>query len=263
MDNIHQTSAATRHGVITPVTLILAVLLAAAVTAAIVLGVVHVRDNSVAGSSPTSPTMLPQPVATGITPYVQQDKIQPIGESSGVVYFPVPYYSVPSLKLVPADRYLIAQQTEEGFTWIDRDRASATELWGFFKEQADNLYKSRATQPAASNTAPAPPAPQPELAWEAKGVIGDGKLRKKPKIVEQSGSFSTVFGTEGEIYFPEPFALPPNVQLSGAHDATTNVTKVEATNFKWRNAGKDETWGQGSVTWTARGPQGPPENAGK
>lgn len=273
----HSSSAAT-SGTVSRTILLLSVLLAASLAAVVVLAVVQMKGGGAApgsgpAASPGAPAAdgaaAPAESVGSVVPFVQRDTIQPLGQSTGSVYFPVPYASMPNLKLTPSDRYLVTTQTEDGFAWIDLERATSNEMWSFFREQAERLAKPAAPAAGGSSSATAPAAAgpatlpaQPPLTWEAKGIPGDPRQRpRKRETVEQSGSFTTVFGTDGEIYFPEPYASPPNVTLSGSYTESTVVTKVEATHFKWKNAGEKQTWGQGSITWTARGPKGPPEAA--
>ena len=82
--------------------------------------------------------------------------------------------------------------------------------------------------------------------------------------LEQSGKFTFIANPpngptdqEGVIYFPIPYASPPNIELGG--DAG-EVVIVDCTSksFKWRNAG---FLGQFHVSWTARGARGKPDGS--
>jgi hypothetical protein len=88
--------------------------------------------------------------------------------------------------------------------------------------------------------------------WEAKGVRLDGKAAAM-RETKQEGVFQAVPGESGEVRFPTPFALPPNVELSGAGWGLDHTTIVEckATGFKWKH--NDKTTQSTSLTWRAKG----------
>ncbi len=77
----------------------------------------------------------------------------------------------------------------------------------------------------------------------------------KDTIFPQEGTFNTVAGKEGQVNFPLPYDLAPNVELSGPAPVSSMVIVVESrpTGFKWLNAGKDEKVHSGTLTWKARG----------
>lgn len=66
------------------------------------------------------------------------------------------------------------------------------------------------------------------------------------QLFEQTGTFS---GRQGEVYFPYPYALPPNVELKNS----SNMAVVETTagGFKWRDTSFPPQ-GYGG-TWVAKG----------
>ena len=62
---------------------------------------------------------------------------------------------------------------------------------------------------------------------------------------EQTGTFNSGPGTEGQENFPIPYATAANVTLSGYGV----VVEATTTGFKWKNAGNTG----GPATWTAKG----------
>jgi hypothetical protein len=66
---------------------------------------------------------------------------------------------------------------------------------------------------------------------------------------EQSGPFDGS-GGQGEVNFPIPFALPPNVKLDYI-GRTTVVAEIKPTGFKWKDVGAGGHAATG--TWTAKG----------
>lgn len=177
-------------------------------------------------------------------PYVQKGTVKPEGEGSGVVYYPMPYGSPPNLSVEPKARYLIVKQDEFGFTWLDRARtADAIDLLASVPEVSRFLPKGEA---------PKFDPKQPELVWEARGVRAAPGTQPM-KLFEQTGTFTSDLGQQGQVNFPLPYASPPNVELSGNHRKTV-ITECTATGFKWKNSAKDG-WGfeVGPVTWKAAG----------
>ena len=87
-----------------------------------------------------------------------------------------------------------------------------------------------------------------------------------PELLDQHGGFETVINAEGVVYFPRPYASPPNVELAGKCENTV-VTDCAQDHFRWKNTrtGKNEqqpfpiggtvdVYGsEGQVQWNARG----------
>jgi uncharacterized protein (TIGR03067 family) len=74
-------------------------------------------------------------------------------------------------------------------------------------------------------------------------------------LFEQTGSFFIYSDKKGEervTNFPVPYALPPNVVVSGDWGSSVIVTEVTAQGFRWRTTPfVDRT--NAAATWTARG----------
>ena len=93
-----------------------------------------------------------------------------------------------------------------------------------------------------------------DFTWEAKGVSA-GAAEAMDMPIEQTGTFQSVLGKEGQEYFAFPYASPPQVTLTG-HNGTTIVAEATASGFKWKNEGMDNPFpgnNAGEVTWTAKG----------
>src|SRR5579885_230606 len=107
------------------------------------------------------------------------------------------------------------------------------------------------------------------LGLAAAGVyVAGGRLTfgRGPELLAQQGDFDAVIGAEGVVYFPQPYATAPNVQLAGRSENTV-VTECARDHFRWRNTrtGKDEQQpfpiggtvdvfgSEGTVRWTATG----------
>jgi hypothetical protein len=107
------------------------------------------------------------------------------------------------------------------------------------------------------------------LGLAAAGVyLGGGRLKFGPasELLVQQGGFETVINSEGVVYFPRPYASPPNVELAGKCENTV-VTECTHDHFRWRNTrtGKNEQQpfpiggtvnvfgSEGRVRWSATG----------
>jgi hypothetical protein len=223
---------------VSPLALVVAVVASVAITATAVVAVTYLTGRrATAGGGGSAPA--------DAEPYSQTARVEPHGDATGVVYYPMPYGSPPNLTVNPGARYLITKQDELGFTWIDRAR---------LKDVGHLL----ATAPELARMLPKGEEPkfdgeQPPLTWEARGVrAGPGYLSMAP--FEQTGTFQTDFGQQGQVNFPFPYASPPNVELSGAHREKTVIVECTVTGFKWKN-GSEGKWQSeyGEVTWKARG----------
>jgi hypothetical protein len=222
-------------------TLILSLALAVATTAAVVLAVLHFRQpaSHVGGGA-----------VLGDEPLVQKDTASPQGKYTGIVYYPIPYASPPHLKLTaPKRQYDIVKQDERSFTWtarplmedfLDEKRQDADRMIGVGIEGlALNFLK--------------PNLQFEDFTWEAKGVRA-GSDAGGMTVFPQDGTFNSVFGQEGEVNFPIPYAVAPNVELSGGPSDKVVIVESRPTGFKWKNtAGPNAFNGSGNVTWKARG----------
>ena len=98
--------------------------------------------------------------------------------------------------------------------------------------------------------------------------LGGGRLTfgSDSELLDQQGNFETVINAEGVVYFPRPYASPPNVELAGKCKNTV-VTECTRDHFRWKNmrTGKGEQQpfpiggtvdvfgSEGAVQWIARG----------
>src|SRR5262245_14077696 len=107
------------------------------------------------------------------------------------------------------------------------------------------------------------------LGLAAAGVyVNGGRLTfgSTSELLLQQGSFETVINAEGVVYFPRPYASPPNVELAGKCENTV-VTECTRDHFRWKNTrtGKNEPQpfpiggtvnvfgSEGRVRWNAKG----------
>jgi len=223
-------------------TLILTAALTATTTAAAVLAVLYFT-----GSRPTAAGALGQPsiftdlTGSAPTPNVQKDTVKPLGHPTGEVFYEVPYASPPHLTLSAPHRvYQIVKQDEFGFSW-----AADSLLDDFVGD-----VKDRATAIQVGTAVKKPKVEYEDFTFEAKGIpAGPGVDFQRP--FEQTGTFPTGVGRNGQENFVFPYASPPHVTL--ARQTSTNVVIVEVTNtgFKWKEDGGSGS--DGEVTWTATG----------
>jgi hypothetical protein len=228
-------------------TLILSVALAIAATAAGVLAALYVlalaRPSS--AGAPGQPSPLAVQTGSAVTPNVQKDTVKPLGKASGEVFYEAPFAAPPHLTLSAPHRvYRIAKQDEFGFTW-EAD-SLAEDFIGDVKDVAEAIKNGTVSQlPLKKNIE------YEDFTYEAKGVTaGPGVEFLRP--FEQTGSFQSVVGTQGQVSFPIPYASPPNVVLS-TNTKTTVLVEATETGFKWKNAGTDAFFNNGAVQWTAKG----------
>jgi hypothetical protein len=214
--------------------LLVTVLVAIATTATATLAVVYFYQRKPSESS-----------AADLEPYAQQGSVKPEGQVSGTVYYPQPYGSPPHLTLSPATRYYIARQDELGFTWIDRHRYKhAPDLAKEFPELGRMIGNQSKTEEKTET-------PQPELSWEAKGLRA-GSNAGAMRLFQQKGSFQCTPGQEGDVYFPLPYASPPNVELTSLEVVT--VVDCTASSFRWKSKESSSRESKGTdVTWIAKG----------
>jgi hypothetical protein len=227
-------------------TLVLSLALAVSASVAATLAVVHFWQPTPAGRGGDSHG--PLAAILGDEPLVQKDTVQPQHRYTGLVYYPVPYGSPPNLKLTTAKRqYDIIKQDETGFTWMARP--TVEDFKDDMRKVAEENLKFGIS--GLVDTYLKPNIQYEDFAYEARGVRAD-KSASAMRTFEQTGTFTTVAGKDGEVSFAIPFAIAPNVELSGR---TGHVVIVECrpTGFKWKNGGKDDFFESGSVTWTAKG----------
>ncbi len=210
-------------------TLILTVGLAAATTAAILLAVFYF-------------------IGAARKPGVQGDVVKTQGHPSGEVFYPIPYATPPHLTLTAPHRsYSIVKQDEYGFAW-SFDYA----LGDFTGDEKD--LKSALTNLSYGIAHIKPDIQYEDFTWEATGVpaSADAVLQRS---FEQTGSFQSVLGGQGQENFAIPYASPPQVTLAG-HNGSTVISEATEAGFKWKNDGKDNPFpgnNEGPVTWTAKG----------
>ena len=222
-------------------TVILSALLVAAVMAAAFLAFLHF--------TPTGQTVgQALNLRPAEEPLVQKGGVKPGAESTGVVYYPLPFASPPHLTLTGGKRdFVVTQQDEAGFTWVAQ-------------ELPDDFFPAAADAPADPAAAAAdkarrrkPDVRYEDFTWEAQGVRARAD-RTPLRTFEQKGTFQMSAGGEGEVYFPTPYASPPNVELPQAGLEKVFVTRCTRVGFRWKNtADRDDRLAVGAVTWTARG----------
>jgi hypothetical protein len=233
------TSAPRPRGV-SMTTLVLGIALAAAATAAVVLAVLHFT-----GGGPAGP---------GGQTFVQKDTVKPQGHASGEVVYPLPFAAPPHVKLTAPHRpYTITKQSETGFSW------AADEIEDDFSGDQNAIktaLRDHNVQFALFNNqfTRKPEIVYEDFTWEATGVpVGAAGDLGLP--FEQTGTFQSVLGKDGQEYFAIPYASPPQVTLSG-HNGTTIVVEATTGGFKWKNEGTDNPFpgnNAGQVSWTAKG----------
>jgi hypothetical protein len=181
-------------------------------------------------------------------PGVQKDVVKPQGHPTGEVFYPLPYAAPPHLTLTAPHRtYSIVKQDEYGFTW-----SFDYLLEDFAGDQKD--LKSALANLTFGIAHVKPDIQYEDFTWEATGVPAgaDATLQRS---FEQTGSFQSVLGTQGQENFAVPYSSPPQVTLTG-HNGTTVTVETTNTGFNWKNSGKDNPFpgnNEGTVTWTAKG----------
>jgi hypothetical protein len=211
------------------------------------LGVVRVET----GEDPLAPN---RPgtirVFVGEGPFLQKDAVQPRSQHTGTVYYPIPFAAPPNLKLVCRPReYVAVRQTEIGFVWAARPVADdfkngAPERDELFDEPIEKI-----------KSALKPNVQYDEFTWEARGIPASATALRA-QTYEQTGTFPSAPGQEGEVTFPIAYAGPPNIELDGPiHLKRSFVVVVEAkaTGFRWKHTGNDDIFQAGPVKWRSRG----------
>jgi hypothetical protein len=236
--------------------MVLSVLLAPFATAAVILAVIYSIEKSESGAAVPEARFAARPspndgahqdpqthAVASHERLVQTGEFECEGQFGGIVYYPVPFGSPPHLTVKsPAFQVALSKQDELGFSWTKGSVLAAI-------QSEVNTQKSQDSD--------AKPSLQPqELTWEAKGVRAPPEsLKMIPGT--QTGKFFSIAGETGEIYFPVPFASPPNIEFDRgmAGSSTTIVVKCTATGFRWKNAApKGNAFGsEGELTWNAKG----------
>lgn len=220
-------------------TLILTAALTATTTAAVVMAVLYFT----AGGRPTAAGSPGQPSAfagSSPAPSVQKDTVKPLGLLTGEVFYEVPYASPPHLTLsAPHHVYRIVKQDEFGFSW-----AAEAAVEDFIEVVVDAAKGEKVKQPKDK-------VDYEDFTYEAKGIPAEpGVVYQRP--YEQTGSFRTVIGTQGQENFANPYVSPPQITLKGTND-TTVIVEATNTGFTWKNGGTDAFRDNGPVDWTAQG----------
>jgi hypothetical protein len=230
-------------------TLVFSLAVAVCATAAVVLAVVHFGRPAAAvvrgeGGGSTLAALL------GDEPLVQKDTVSPQGSHTGVVYYPVRYATPPNLKFTATKRqYDIVKQDETSFTWMARPLLE--DIREDKREGAEARMKLGIEFLSSMNDLK-PNTQYEDFTWEAKGMR-TSKDADALKPFEQSGKFNTLMGKDGEVNFPVPYALAPNVELSGSVSGAVIIAESRATGFKWKNGGEQPILSNGEVTWKSKG----------
>jgi hypothetical protein len=225
-------------------TLILALALAVCATAAVIFAVLYFRQPAAPGGGGGNPLA----AVLGEEALVQKDTVSPQSKYTGIMFYPIPYASPPNLKLTAAKRqYDIVKQDERSFTWTARPMLED------FKDDARKDAEGKlgiAIEFLVNNLKPN--IQYEDFTWEAKGMRA-GHAAGGMSVFPQDGTFNTVVGKEGEVNFPIPYAVAPNVELSGNPSGVVIVVESRPTGFKWKNTGDNAFAHNGSVTWKAKG----------
>jgi hypothetical protein len=240
-------------------TLILSLALAVSTTAAVCLAVLYFRHpadpGGMEGGGPLAAVLGGQALVQkdGDEPLAQKDTVSPQTNHTGTVYYPIPYALPPNLKLAaPKRQYDIVKQDELGFTWMARPLVDDFRNgMGDPKTLLDKPIEYLAGLNPNSLNYLKPDIQYEDFTWEAKGQRA-GRGTARLSAFPQDGTFNVTRGEAGEVYFPIPYEIAPNVELSG--DVTSQVIIVECrpTGFKWKHSG--DTWrDRGTVTWKAKG----------
>ena len=189
-------------------------------------------------------------------PFVQTEPVKPGQSFAGPVQFPLPYQLPPHIKLTSASGkrlYEVVTVNEYGFTWTakplpdDISEEGRKDTIGF-----ERILGVGGLAMAQLRGYLKPSTVFEDFTWEAKGVrMPLGNL--PPRTHTAEGKFYTIFGQEGPVMFPVPYATPPHVEVTGGYRSVTVISEVTATGFKWKNVAKDRFGNEGEVQWTAKG----------
>jgi hypothetical protein len=211
------------------------------------LGVVRVET----GEDPLAPN---KPgtlrVFVGEGPFLQKDTVSPRSQHTGTVYYPIPFAAPPNLKLVCRPReFVVLKQTELGFVWSARP---VPEDFKNGRPENDDLLD----EPIEKLKSVLKPNVQfDDFTWEARGIPASAATLRA-QLYEQTGTFPSAPGQEGEVTFPIAYAGPPNIELDGPtwqNRMSVVVVEAKPTGFRWRNTGKSDTFEGGPVKWRSRG----------
>jgi hypothetical protein len=158
----------------------------------------------------------------------QRDTVAPRSAALGSVYFPLPFHAPPHLKLTCAQReYRALNVTEAGFVWEAKLRESDFKP-SLPKDDLERLLGSSLNQ-VLNNLRP--DLLFEDFTWEAAGQSPD-PATALPKTFTQKGKFGAPGKQESIVYFPIPFASPPNVTFD-----YRDIVLVECNekSFKWKN----------------------------
>jgi hypothetical protein len=237
---------------ISPRTLVLSVLLAVAITAAAVLGVVAYRGGFGRSNDPgpSDPSTTPTLVKDGDV-YVQKAAVKPDG-ATGHVVFPMPYAVPPHLTLTSGKRkYTIVKEDELGFSWIAADLVDdfmddvrkvneAAFVDGKVRGDKDAKDVLREVERVVGKKK-RDHIDYESFTWEARGLrlgAADAAITNTRTLFEQEGSFRVVPGETGDVNFPFPYALPPNVEVTGGGVDYVVITETKPGGFKWKYSQK-------------------------
>jgi hypothetical protein len=173
-------------------------------------------------------TVSPRTIPT----FLQKDTVTPGNKYTGQVYYPIPYFTAPNLRIHGDDSkrvYEVVKEDEYGFTWS-------------IQPTVDDVV----------GTITFSKKPIADFTWEARGLRGNSSVMRP---YEQTGTFSTLPDTDGEVVYTIPYQTPANVELSGGAARHVVITECRAMGFKWRSRTRsdEEDFTGGIVTWKARG----------
>jgi hypothetical protein len=87
-------------------------------------------------------------------------------------------------------------------------------------------------------------------------AFGGAKQRdsEDPSLFTQTGKAMVQAGEEFDVYYPVPFASPPNLEIKNNGLHAHVVVDQKADHFRVRNNGRAaEAFGRPPIDWTARG----------
>ncbi len=198
--------------------------------------------------APNKPGTIRVFVAEG--PFEQKDTVAPRSRYTGTVYYPIPFASPPNLRLRCRQReYVVVRETELGFVWAARPAVDDFKNGG---PERDDLLDEPIEK---LKSALKPNIQYEEFTWEARGVPAS-TVTIRAQLYEQTGTFPSAPGQEGEVTFPIAYSGPPNIELDGpTHLKRSFVVVIEAkgTGFRWKHTGTNDVFEAGPVKWRSRG----------
>jgi hypothetical protein len=244
--------------------LVLTPLLSIALSALLVLSILHflaqVPTSAVAEGRVGDPRLLRDIVA----PFTQQGTVG-VKRFSGIVYYPVPYATPPHLTLTSRSgqrSYAILRQDEFGFVWmVDVPLKDVKNLAGAFKDAKDLKDVAGALTNVPDRDLPKL-SPGEAFTWEARGVRPFTSAAAIPPF-QQHGTLTVPpkAGRHEQVeHFPHPYATPPNVTLpdpqgvlwkqSGASVKILGTTPI---GFRWQAENHTNLGSPVTVRWLAKG----------